>query len=525
MSFVNFLYDIQHFNPVTNALETLRVSTKGFITTSLDTPASTPYLKRIKANSAGDFSTFMFDRGATYGKASVGTGEIILVNADRKYDDLREHDFRRIIIRRVFDTRGSLNDEDIIATFDIDSVSFTWTELRINIRDRLSTLDTQMQTATFAGNNADSFAIEGDESLEGRVKPVLIGAAGWSEPPLGNTASLLCIVNHDANGNPAPIGSIDGVKDNGVDIAFDKDYATLNALISDQQAGQIPSGRYATCLAEGAFAMNNLVSDGTITCLASEEASQANMSAAQAVVSAVTRFSDSVVSDFVGISDTDAINDSVVGIYVDNEITLFDVTQDLVASIGGYLVPTSLGKLKLGVLQDPASNAPSATFKKDVIIRKQRGGLERITFSDESDGFPVNKVVVEYKKYSKTLTESEVAGVVTTEERQDLKREFRKVTEDDPSVLNTYKNSKSITLKTLLRERSQAVIFANEQLVLRNVWRDQWELPVVEDTNLDLADVIEVKLDAFDMLNGKKFVILGKTFNLNRNITTYSIYG
>jgi len=525
VSFVNFLYDIEHFNPVTDTLETLRVSTKGFITTSLDTPPNTPYFKRVKANSAGNFSTFMFDQGATYGKASVGTGEIVLVNSDRNFDSLREHDFRSIVIRRARTTRGSLDDTDIIATFDVDSVIFTWTELRINIRDRLSALDVQTQTATFAGDNADSFDIEGDESLEGRIKPVLIGTAGWFEPPLVNTASLLFIINHDADGNPAPVGSIDGVKDNGVDITFDIDYPTINALVSDQQAGNIPSGHYATCLAEGAFAMNNLVSDGTITCLASEKASQSDMTAAQTVVSAITRFSDFTAADFIDVADTDAINDSVVGIYVNNEATLFDITQELVGSIGGYLVPTSVGKLKVGVLQDPSLGSPLVTFQNDLIVRKQRGGLERIAFSDESDGFPVNKVVVQYKRYDKTLSESEVAGVVTTEERQDLKREFRKVTTEDTTVLDTYQNSKVITLSTLLRDRNRAETFANEQLVLRKVWRDQWELPVIEDTNLDLADIIEVKLDAFDMVNGKKFVILGKTFDLNRNITTYSIYG
>ena len=521
-----YLYDIAHYNPDSAQLEYIRVASDKYISRPTDTPANTVYHKKIKTGGAGSFETFMFARGSTFGASAVGDGTLILSNIDREYDGLRTHDFRSVTIRRATSHLQPLADTEVIATLEVESAELTFSELRITMLDRLGALDVQLQTATFTGDNADAFDIDGNPALEGVLRPVLIGSTGWFKPLLANSQSLLYLINHDKEGNPAAIASVDGVKDNGVDITFHADYATINALVTAQQAASIPSGKYGTCLAQGAIALNNIV--GTITVKASEGATLADRTAAQCTQRIITRFSDFTTSDFEGISALDTLNNAVVGAYIDGADTIVSVAQFLIGSIGGFIVPRINGKFKVGTLTDPSLSPASAKkLLESDLIKTGVNGLQRVNFSDDSGGVPTHKVVVNYARYYETLAENDVAGSVAIDERTDLGREYRAVTAEDASILTTYRLSEPITFDTALLEKAAAQARADDELALRKIWRDQWIIKVpLEDALYDISDIVTLDVDAFDMSGGKNFTVLGLKLDLNGNESVeYYIYG
>jgi hypothetical protein len=113
-----FLYEIEHYNPITNALETLRVSNVGYIEPTL----GLKYPKRIKKGGSAKFETFAYSRNETLGRSSVGDGNIELVNIDREYDDLLQHDFRKVTIRRLDNTAQNISEAFVFATMEVEGV-------------------------------------------------------------------------------------------------------------------------------------------------------------------------------------------------------------------------------------------------------------------------------------------------------------------------------------------------------------------------------------------------------------------
>ena len=510
-----YLLEIDHYNPVTSQLETLYVSDKGYV----DPLTGRGYEKRIAKGGNAQFGTSAYSRGATLGRSTVGDGDLTLSNIDRALDGLRTHDFRAVRISVIQNQRSLLSSAIRVATLSIETVDITWSSLKITLVDRLSELNIQAQRAVFLGNNANAFSIEGNTQLQGQIKPALIGKVGWFEPPLVNSASLLYLIHHNALGVPATVNSIDGVKDSGVTIVFHQNYATIAALITAQQGGSITAGRYGTCLAEGAFCLGS-IPVGAVTCQASQAASN--------IITAATTH---LLTEYGGVAGADIENAASlptwnVGYWINDNISLLDVAQTLCGSGGGWIVPTIEGKLRFGQLINPTSETPLATFLGTDIFKGSSGGLERIAFSDVTGGIPTYNVNVKYQRFSRALSDSEMAGSVSLAERQELAQNYRAVAANDDAIRAIYLQSEPLIIETALFEKANAVTFAAEQLLLRKLWRDLYVIDV-DDSNqvYNIGDIIAIKVQGFDLASGKSFIVIGTQQDYNNRIMTYYLYG
>jgi hypothetical protein len=511
-----FLYEIEHYNPVANAVETLRVSDIGYIEPTL----GLKYPKRIKKGGSARFETFAYSRNETLGRSSVGDGSIELVNIDRQYDRLLQHDFRKVTIRRLDNAAQNISEAFIVATMEVEGVEIGWQSLRLSVVDRMLLFNRQAQFATFAGNNANAYDAQGNEAIAGSIKPVLIGKVGWFEAILVNPQSLLYIINHTKAGAPAAIQSIEGVKDRGVNLTFYSNYSTLNALIAAQQAGSIPAGNYATCLSAGAFALGSFPS-GAITCAASEGATAGDRSVVQCVRRLITLFSDVVSTDFENVTAVDAMASGECGVYIDGADTLLEQCSFLLNSGAIFLTPTLGGKFRFGKLRDVSGETSIKTFKANNILQS----IERIILGDATGGLPTHKVVVNYKKYYRALSASEAGGSLSVAAKQDLSQTFRGAQAEDASVLVKYKKSEPLVIETALFNQSDAQAFANEVLAFRKQWHDMFIIEVEDKYSYDIGDVVTLQHDAFGLNYGKKYIILGLAINLERGAIAYYLYG
>lgn len=505
-----YLYEIVHYNPATSAEETLRVSTQGFV----DNATGTLYPKRILQ--AGGFGVFAYSEGSTYGDAELQDGQIVLANLDRAYDGLRDHDFRSVTIKMI--ERGQqLSDAVTLAVCEVESAELTWQQLTLTVIDRMAALNIQAMTATYAGDNTDNYGVEGNAQLEGKIKPVLLGKVGWFEPDLVNAASLLYAINHASDGTNKAVHSVDGIKDNGVDITIAADYATITLLVD----ATIPSGQAATCLAAGVFRLNNAPA-GVVTCRATESATSNTV--AQVVERFVTGYTD--FGSISGLSDIDTDYDFDAGYYLSSSETALEVTSFLMGSINGWVVPTICGGRLMGRLIDPSGETAIATFVENDIIRGGDGGLNRIPMTDQTGGIPAFKAVIEYQRFYRPLRDSEFAGSVSAADRQELAQEYRAVEASDSSIITTYQRSEPIIFQTALFDKADAQTVADDQLALRKVWRDLYIVDSpLSGVCLNVGDIVSLHVQAFGLEGGKNFQIIGVILDIGREAVTYYLYG
>lgn len=510
-----YLYEIDHFNPDTELLSVLRFSNFGYV----DNFTGISYPKLLMKNGGAIFSTYAFSQGATFGKSSIGAGQISLANINRKLDYLRTHDFREVRIFMLKDKQQALSNAVRIATHEVLASQLTWGELKLEIVDKLAKINKPPQSSTYLGNNINAFSTEGNLQIAGRVKPVLIGKVGWFEPTLVNSSSLLYIINHTAAGTPKSIKSVDGVRDNGIALSFFQNYATINAMVTAQQGGSIPAGKYATCLSAGAFCLNSMPA-GAVTCSATEAISNTPTECVQRLLVDYAGFN---LLDFEGNAN---IENVVVGKYIDSNEVMLNIVEYLLSGVNGWLIPTINNKYRFGKLRNPTGEISLASFGENKIFRSDNGGISRIPFNDVTGGIPIHKIIVKYQYFARALSAGDVAGGVSVAERQELSQEWRSVSTEDNAILAQYKKSEPLTLETGLFNQAEALSFANSQFILRSQWRDLYVVDLeLGDNQLNIGDIIEIKVGGFDLHLGKKFIILGSIIDLDADKVTFYLYG
>lgn len=117
------------------------------------------------------------------------------------------------------------------------SVSWNRRTLTINLSDYAELLAKPAQTTLYAGTGG----AEGGDDLTGKNKPLAFGPAKNLEPTLVDSTYLVYQFHSRA------AEAVDAAFDGGVALTATADYASYALLI----AATVPSGCYATCLAEG----------------------------------------------------------------------------------------------------------------------------------------------------------------------------------------------------------------------------------------------------------------------------------
>ncbi|OJU66994.1 MAG: hypothetical protein BGO05_27680 [Rhizobiales bacterium 63-7] len=105
--------------------------------------------------------------------------------------------------------------------------------------------------------------------------------------------------------------------------------------------------------------------------------------------------------------------------------------------------------------------------------------------------------------------------------------EWRSAVAQDDDVKAIHKLAPELTYETYLVNEADAIAEAQRRLALHSVPRDRFLVPVkaylVE--KIDLGDIVRLQVNRFGLDEGKDFVVIGITENLETGITTLDVWG
>lgn len=455
----------------------------GWRTLPTDTPANREFEPRILRPPL--FSRTIYGDRSTYGRGEVAIGEIVLANADGALTDWVRYGFGRRVDIYVGDEGAPFPSQwTLFMSGHIKLAALRGSELVLEVRDVREALQRPIQTNLYAGDNVLPDGFEGTEDdLRGYPKPLCYGPC-YNVPAICvNTARHIYQV-HDG-----PVNAIHSVKDMGAPFTFDQDYADSASLA----AASVPEGYYATCIAEGYFMLGSPP--------AGEVTADVEGDAAGGYVETVAEICERILSraGFSG-SDIDAVAFSAlasaapspVGIYIADERMFDEVLDEVLGSIGAWLLPNRFGVWEIGRRQAP-SGTPVVTITDEDVLTGQW-----VLASDEGQGLPAWRVKAKWGRNWAPL--SQVAGVVAESIQVRLRQEWRESAAADINVLLQYPDAYSLEMETLLASAADADAEALRELTLRATHRDHLQLDVaLVDTmaGLDLGAVVEVDSPRF----------------------------
>ncbi|MBX3536428.1 MAG: hypothetical protein KF735_02220 [Chelatococcus sp.] len=498
------------------SLVTLRLATGAYLTGPTDSPANTIFEPRVI--DPGAFSANLYQAGQTGGEASIGFGDITLANADGGLDAWFNYGFdgRRIEIKRLDSADAPFSSAITVFKGAVETIdtSEAWGLLRLRIFDNRLNLDKPLQVNRYAGTTTGTGnTAEGTEDLRDQPKPVAFGRVFGIRPYAVNPFDGIFQVS---DGAVSSIQAYDG----GSPLTYVGDYGSLAAL----RAATVLPGRYATCLALGMFRITK--AGLKLTADVVEGATTSSRTAAQVVGRMLARAGFST-SDYsvASLSALDALNSAEVGIWIDGDDHIRHVVQQVLASVGAYLVPNANGVFEVGRFQAPAGSV--RTFTMDDIIRRENMRFD--VTNDPGRGIPAYRVIVRYKRNYSTLNGSEVATCVTNDEdyKAFLSTEWREAKAEDLSVKTKFSNAVEVTVDSCLTSLSTAQAEAARLLALYKVRRDRVSLTLWDEQadGIRLGDTVTVQVPRFGYDAGRVMRVIGRNDKRAERVVELDLYG
>lgn len=188
----------------------------------------------------------LFAGRATRGGKPIGTGEVVLSNADGGLDDWIDRAFdgySALVYRTPVALHGDIAEATLVFTGTVEGVEVDEARAVVKLRDVVHQLNRPVITQRFAGNNSLPNGLEGvGDDIKGRVKPWVLGVIYNWRPPLVNTSRLI----YQLSCRQLSISVLSGldVYDAGVELT-----AGLSIALAKMQAGA--TGPYACTFAAG----------------------------------------------------------------------------------------------------------------------------------------------------------------------------------------------------------------------------------------------------------------------------------
>lgn len=496
------------------ALQTFYFADERFCTSPSDTPSNTFFDTSIM--DPGALGIHTFSDGRTGGATKLESGDFILANTDGHLDALINYSFdgRPIIIRSGTPGAAYPSTFTTIFTGTIESFEASWDTVILRLKDKQFVFTLPLLTTVYAGNNSAPNGFEGTVSdIKGHVKPRTYGKVSSITPVIVNTSKLTYQISDGA------VNSIDAVYDKGAALTPGADYAT-SALL---QAASPSAGTFITCIAEGYLRLGSSPV-GTITVDVTQGANAAARTVAQIIKSMA--LSAGLSSGEISASDVaamDALNSSVVGIYINDNSDYQSNMDQLLNSVGGYMGFDYTGTLRMGILTAP-TGVPVVTIHEYDI--QDTSGPKRTVPKDQ--GIPLYRLTLNHSKIYTPAT-TDLAGAVTDATRAILALQFRAAKVEDLTIKNQWKLAGEYIQDTLLTNATDATNEATRQLAIFKVRRDIFEFPISADifkgAGLKLMDVISLVSPRFGMSAGKSFRLIGYRFALSTNSVYLTIWG
>lgn len=419
----------------------------------------------------------MFGAGKLRGASPVNAGAIVLNNADGELDEILEY---------AYDGQYFYVDEVDPATFllvqrlrqgFLEQPTYDEKTITFQCRDAAHALDVQLLDEKYAGTNALPAGIEGTpDDIGGTFKPSLIGTCFNVTPIQVNTSKK--------------IYQLDGVRGlvSGYTLAvYDK-----RALVTEDSAGDYTdqadmeanaptAGQYRVWPAGGCIRIN-FTPVGLLTCDTMNPGEDAP---------GFTSTGDSTLTQVLytltGIHPNGQLyeDDPNVGIYVHDDRTVLSAANDLLSSVGGFLVDGSpLNNaysygFSTAQLYEPGSPYFSSDLQPISLTEAELipDSFRLVPPTESNRGLPVWRVNVQYARNWTVMTASDLAGIAADQVAR-WTREYLIATAEDAGVRTDWPAALELTVTTLLVDQTEAEAEAQRLLDLFSVPRQRFALRV-----------------------------------------------
>jgi hypothetical protein len=432
---------------------------------------------------------FRISRGL-WGQSKTSFGQIVIGDASLKHRALAGHDW----VGRQCDTyvgpRGGIQVQFArVARLLSRRISYDTTTLSIVADDHGLILDNPIQRTFFTGAGG----LEGGDEIKGQPKPLVLGQVRHVLPILVDSATNTYQVHDGA------YESATGVEDQGIAVTF-------NADVADITASTPPAGTYNTSLATG------FIKFGTAPEVLTMDAGGHNSSALGFVnkISGLLRLLATTFAGLLDPSELDTVaftalesHTAVMGAYITSPMTIRKVMEILHQSAGsfGWLQPNKI--LTVGRITDPDAATP------DFTIDASKDEVRDSPWNMIPWEIPVQRVIVGYRRYYRTVDPTDLDSTKTLAERKDYCQDYRFATAHDAPTVTQEPEAAEITILTNIDTDADAQAFADEQLALRKELRRLGTVAprvgIIKRGPGDVFSLIDNRLPD----SPKKFVIVG----------------
>ena len=497
------------------AEEVLRVATAGYNTGPADNPPNAHYLGVV--SDPGSFVRHLFGPARTTGRSEVSYGEIVLANANGELDGWIDYGFdgRAVVIRRLSSRLAPYSGATVVLRGTVERLEAdnAWLSLRLRFYDRRRVIDKPIQENVYAGTTvAAGPTAEGNLDLKDSVKPLCFGNC-LNVPAVSVNPFNLIYQVHD--GAVSQITVYDG----GVPLTLGVNHADIVAL----QGATIRPGRYDTCLSLGLFRLGGAPAFA-VTADVKEGASVAARYPGAVVRRMLAKMGLSGAGNVNTASFTalDASAQMEVGIWIDSQTTGLAAMGDVLASVGGWIIPGADGAFEVGRLLAPGT--PVGTIDEDDMLKESLG---IVSSTDTDGGLPAWRIILEYGRNWQVQDDAVLGGCVTMERRGFLAAETREEKAENAAVRVKHLLSPEMRVSTFLVDRAAAVAETARWLALYSVRRDvlSFAMNHADADAFQTGQTVEIVLPRWGYENGRPMVVIGREESLRDYTVMLTVWG
>jgi hypothetical protein len=439
-----------------------------------DTPAAT----WVPGKLSGAFN-YEINLGLGVGQAAGGSatvGILELIDPDGELDGLRtlawdgaELELRRGEPEAYFDTFAAV-------------AKLTTAGLRYNTRKKeilLRDLAWRLTQAELHGQRyGGTGGTDGDASLAGRIKPIVLGEVYNITPVQMVATALIYQVSCTS------VLGIDTVKDGAAPLTFDADHATYDLLA----AASVSAGHFATCKALGLFKIGAapvyiITADvrgdnDTINGIAYPH-TRAHIARRIATGRGNIRLSDPAQIDTAAFEYLDQYQTATLGYYWNEEKTKADALAEVMAGCLGWWTIRLNGMLAVGQLEDPATATPlfSLAYPSDDGATESR--VDEPAMTDYQP--PRRSTLIGWQRNYTVMASNQIAGSVAQATAAILQRPTRYTASEDSWISAGWPTAPVVAIDGGFAEESAALLEGNRQMRLLRSRREVFEIPAVVD--------------------------------------------
>ncbi len=480
-----------------------------------------------RVNQPGVIELDLWGPGRTRGPREPGNGMAVFENSDGGLDAFKGYalDGGFYFVQRTLVSTPSTANTTTIFNGLMEKAEVTEDSVNIYLRDQVHSYNKAALSTRYAGTNALPAGIEGTpQDIGGKVKPMALGICKNVTPEFVNTSRLI----YQLDGRQ---GFLTGWSLTVYDArtVLTEDGAGDYTDQTDMETNAPTAGQYRVWPAGGCFRLGSAPT-GQITCDITNPAIAGGSTSLLPAVSTSCEI-HAILGRLVwlaGVTTTPDVRSYTAvnpecGIYLTGAVTYLQAINELIqgVSAGWYFTTGSSKDIEIRELEDPASETSVQDFTDENII-----SFKPVVSADSDRGIPVWRVAVRYGKNYTLQNASELSGASQADVAFTA-QEYRTVIAEDSAIKTQWPRSPEIVIDSLIAAEADAQNEADRLLTLYSELRDQYamEVPTSIVTTRAIGEFVTVTYARFGLNAGKKFMVIGKKYNFERDTVVLTLWG